>query len=107
MVIGSIQRIHALSNNQINIVIDGKSINQVKEAKSLGLVIDEHLSWTKHIQEISKKISSTIGALKRIRPFISESSVDFTPLDYCSSVWDELNVTLINCKNSKIGQPGS
>ena len=51
MVIGSNQRIHALSNNQIDIEIDGKSIKRVKEAKSLGLFIDEHLSWTKHIEE--------------------------------------------------------
>ena len=66
MVIGSNQRIHALSNNQIDIEIDGKSIKRVEEAKSLGLFIDEHLSWTKHIEEISKKMSSAIGALKRI-----------------------------------------
>ena len=49
---------HALSNNQINIEIDGKSIEKVKEPKSLGLVmsvIDEHLSWTRHIDEMSKK----------------------------------------------------
>ena len=45
MIIGSNQRIHTLSNNQIDIEIDGKSIKKVKEAKSLGLVIDEHLSW--------------------------------------------------------------
>ena len=70
-VIGSNQRIHALANNQIDIGIDGKSIERVEEAKSLGLFIDEHLSWTKHVEEISKKISSAIGALKRIRPFIS------------------------------------
>ena len=57
MVIGSNQRIHALSKNQIDIEIDGKSIKKVEEAKSLGLFIDEHLSWTKHIEEISKKIS--------------------------------------------------
>ena len=37
MVIGSTQRIHALSNNQITIEIDGKSIKRVDEAKSLGL----------------------------------------------------------------------
>jgi len=53
-------------NNQINIEIDGKSIKRVDEAKSLGLLIDEHLSWTKHIEGKSKKISSAIGALKRI-----------------------------------------
>ena len=63
MVIGSNQKIHTLSNNQIDIEIDGKSIKKVKEAKSLGLFIDEHLSWAKHIEEISKKISSAIGAL--------------------------------------------
>ena len=61
--------VHTLSDNQIDIEIDGKSIKKVK-AKSLGLFIDEHLSWAKHIEEISKKISSAIGALKRIRPFV-------------------------------------
>ena len=102
MVIGSNQRIHALSNNQIHIEIDGKSIKRVEEAKSLGLFIDEHLSWTKHIEEISKKISSAIGALKRIRPFISESTalqiyqaLILPHFDYSGSpVWDELSVTL-------------
>jgi len=99
--IGSNQRIHALSNNQIDIEIEGKSIKRVKEAKSLGLFIDEHLSWTKHIEEISEKISSAIGALKRIRPFISESTalqiyqaLILPHFDYCSPVWDELSVTL-------------
>ena len=57
IVIGSNQRIHALSKNQIDIEIEGLSIRKFKEAKSLGLFIDEHLSWTKHIEEISKKIS--------------------------------------------------
>ena len=101
MVIGSNQRIHALSNNQIDIEIDGKSIKRVKEAKSPGLFIDEHLSWTKHIEEISKKISSAIGALKRIRPVISESTalqiyqaLILLHFDYCSPVRDELSVTL-------------
>ena len=66
-----------------------------------GAVTFEHLSWTKHIDEKSKTISSAIGALKRIRPFISESSalqiyqaLILPHFDYCSSVWDELNVTL-------------
>ena len=74
---------------------------KVKEAKSLGLLIDEHLPWTKHIEEISKKISSAIGALKRVRPFISESTalkiyqaLILPHFDYCSPVWDELSVTL-------------
>ena len=39
MVIGSNQRMYALSNNQINIEIDGKAIQTVDAAKSLGLLI--------------------------------------------------------------------
>ena len=97
MVIWSNQRIHALSNNQIDIEIDEKSIKKVKEAKSLGLFIDKHLLRAKHIEEISKKISSAIGALKRIRPFISESTalqiyqaLILPHFDYCSAVWMNL-----------------
>ena len=101
MVIGSNQPIHALSTKQMDIEIDRKSIKKVKEAKSLGPFIDGHLSWTKHIEEISKKISSVIGALKRIRTLISESTalqiyqaLIFPHFDYRSPVWDERSVTL-------------
>ena len=93
MVIGSNQRIHALSNIQIDIKINWKSIKKVKQAKSLSLFIDEHFSWTKHIEEISKKISSAIGALKRIKPFIYQALI-LPHFDYYSPVWDELSVTL-------------
>ena len=86
MAIGSNQRLHALSNNQINIEIDGKSIKRVSQAKSLGLLIDEYLSWTKHIDEKSKTISSAIGALKTHKTihfrlcFPNLPSINFTPL---------------------------
>ena len=54
-----------------------------------------------HIGELSKKISSAIGALKRIRPYISErtalqiyQALILTHLDYFSSVWGDCNLTL-------------
>ena len=47
----------------------GKEIERVDSSKSLGLTIDETLSRSKHIDNISKKIFSGIGALKRVRPF--------------------------------------
>ena len=58
----------------MNIHIDGVPINQSNQSKSLGLIIDENLSRKVHIHEISKKVSSGIGALnmlKRVRPFVS------------------------------------
>ena len=106
MVIGSNQRLHSFSDDQINIDIDGKLITKAKEAKSLGVIIGEHLSGSGHIDALSKKISSAIGALKRInaldhssqRTLPSKSikrSLHPTPLsiDYCSSIWGDCYLT--------------
>ena len=101
MVIGSNQRMYALSNNQINIEIDGKAIQTVDAAKSLGLLIKKHLSWSKHMDDKSMKISSAIGALKRVRPFTSErtalqicQALILPHLDHCNSICDGLGVAL-------------
>ena len=70
MVIGSRERLNAQCE-EIDISIDKKTIKRVDRTKSQGLTIDAQLSWSKHVDEICKKASSAIGALKRIRPFIS------------------------------------
>ena len=64
MVIGSHQRIHASGHEEINVKINGKSITRVHKVKSLGLLIDEHLTWKDHVDEVVNKISNAIGALK-------------------------------------------
>ena len=63
--------------------------------KYLGLTIDSQLSWSKHVDEICKKASSAINALKRVRPFISTdvavqiyNALILPHFDYCSPVWD-------------------
>ena len=99
---GSNQRLHSFSEDKIKIEIDAKLVTKVKEAKSLGVIIDKHLSWSNHIGELSKKISSGMGALKRIRPYISERTAFQTyqafkilpHFDYCSSVWGDCKLTL-------------
>ena len=67
MVIGSHQRISVSGNEEINVEINGKSITRVHKAKSLGLLIDKHLTWKDHVDEVVKKISKAIGALKDVR----------------------------------------
>ena len=101
MIIGSRQRLLVHDNEHIRIEIDGKTIKRVNETKSLGLQIDEHLTWARHVENISKKIASAIGALKRIRQFIDTNTalkiygkLMQPHFDYCSSVWDGLNITL-------------
>ena len=67
MIIGSRQRLSAQCDD-LEIRIDDQIIKRVDNTKSLGLTIDAQLSWGKHVEEICKKVSSAIGALKRVRP---------------------------------------
>ena len=82
----------------MNINIDGVPINQSNESESLGLIIDENLSWRAHIHEFSKKVSSSIGAFKQVRPFVSMYTAikiyKGRHTDYCSTVWDGLTQQL-------------
>ena len=97
MIIGSRQRLSAQCDD-VEIRIDDQIIKRVDHTKSLGLTIDAQLSWGKHVEEICKKVSSAIGALKRVRPFISKetaiqiyNALIMPHFDYCSPVWDCLS----------------
>ena len=101
MVISLRQKLQSLSDYTMNIHIGGAPINQSNQSKSLGLIIDENLSWKAHVHEISKKVSSSIGARKLVRPFVSMHTAIkiykglIEPhFDYCSAVWDALTQQL-------------
>ena len=102
MTIGSRQRI-GVTHDNMTIKLDGSEINKVETVKSLGVHIDKHHSWSVHIEKITKKIASAIGALKRVRSFITTKTAVqvyqalIQPhFDYCCSVWDTLGETLSN-----------
>ena len=65
MLIGSKQMIKSTSNLQLNVKIENKSIKQVNESKTLGVTIDQHLSWRTNTENICKKITSGIFADKQ------------------------------------------
>ena len=101
MIVGSRQRINANQDNNMSIGIDDHEINGVHSVKSLGLYIDSHLTWSLHIEKICKKISSAIGAMKRMRSCITTktaiqvySALIQPHFDYCCSVCDGLGETL-------------
>ena len=96
MIIASKQRVNT-TQNDMGIVIRDREIRRVDVIKSLGVHVDRHLSWSEHINKISKKVSSAIGTLKRARPFITcktalqlYSALIQPHFDHCCSVWDEL-----------------
>ena len=54
MQIGSRQRLNTF-NRLPSFTINGNSMKQVEFTKSLGVYIDENLTWNVHIEHISKK----------------------------------------------------
>ena len=100
MLIGSRQRLNTF-NRLPSFTIDGNSIKQVESTKSLGVYIDENLTWNTHIRHISKKIASCIGTLKRSRSFVPfetllciYNTLVQPHFDYCSVVWGNCNKSL-------------
>ena len=113
MVISTRQRFLAENCTEINIQLDGHPISRVEHTKSLCLNIDDLLSWSNRIKDLCRKISSAIGALRRIRPLISQSTAVqiYNALiqphfDYCAPVRDGLSSYLCE-KLQKIAKPSS
>ena len=78
----------------LTIQINQFPIKQVWTSKSLGVHIDENLSWECQINEICKKIASGISAIERFRYFLPfeillnvYSSLVLPHFDYCNVVW--------------------
>ena len=57
LLIGSNQRLSNIKENP-NILIEGEKVKQVFSSKSLGVQIDQNITWENHISMISKKIAS-------------------------------------------------
>ena len=93
MLIGSRQRLNTLSDI-LKLSIDNVPMDQVSSVKSLGVYIDENLRWHSHIDKLCKKIASAIRAIKRVKPFVPQSTLLWIynslvqpHFDYCSLVW--------------------
>ena len=63
MLIGSRQKLSTLSE-PLELSVDNVPIKQVSTTKSLGILIDDNMAWHSHIDKLSKKIASGIGAIK-------------------------------------------
>ena len=85
------------------IVINQTRIQEVKETKFLGVIIDNKLKWSAHISYISKKISKGIGIILKSRKVFSNETLlslyhtfVYPYLSYCIHVWGKAYKTHLN-----------
>ena len=83
------------------IKMDSLEVKRVNTAKSLGVCIDERLSWESHVDLLAKKVSSAIAGLRQVRPFVNRDTLSLIyktliqpHFDYCDVVWDNLSIGL-------------
>jgi len=70
MLIGSRQRLATAFGHSLTLQSEGHEIDRVPYTKSLGIYIDQNLSWSKHVNETANITSSGTGAHKRLRRFV-------------------------------------
>ena len=88
---------HNLKNKVCSnpILINNKQVPRTNKYSCLGMIMDERMSWDKHIESICSKVSAGIGAIRRIKPFVPLSTAKMLYyaiiqpyFDYCSPLWD-------------------
>ena len=52
-----------------------KTIFRVKSTKFLGVIIDDKLKWTAHIQYIKNKLSKSIGIMYKCRNYFDKETM--------------------------------
>ena len=77
----------------LNLTYNSDISKNVNNDKALGVLIDNNLTWSIHMQSIAKKISSNLWLLSKLKEFSSlENRVQFYKtliqphIDYCSTV---------------------
>ena len=99
------------------IVGDGDCrIRRVNLVRSLGLIVDDTLTWSNHIDYISGKVKRGVGIIQKTSKYLDKNSVLMlyrtlveTHFRYCNVIWGQCDETLLETNYSccKIGQQGS
>ena len=92
MIIGSHQRLRSIETEPA-IYLGANKIKRVKSTKSLGLMLDETLSWNEQINALSNKVNKSLNVIKRLREFVDLETllIAYKTLvqpyfEYCSQV---------------------
>ena len=83
-----------VEKTDLNIKIKSTPISRSRCEKFLGILVDDSLSWTDHINGLASKISRNVGILYKLKGIVPESvlrtlynSFVQSNLNYCSTVW--------------------
>ena len=78
--------------------LNGRRLTPISTVKYLGILLDEHLLWTKQVNWVNSKLNQTIGILSKLRYYTSipilkivYQSLFGSHLQYGAQLWGQRN----------------
>ena len=80
--------------SNVDLVINGLEIEQLKTVKFLGVFIDEDIKWKSHVSNILTNVSINVGIINKMRDYLPQhillllyNSLVLPHLNYCIILW--------------------
>ena len=100
MMIGTSQRLSKLQSRTLNVNVNDQTLDNVDNEKLLGVHLDSHLQFNKHVDVVCRSITSKIALLKRIKRYLPLSyrtlyynAYVLPCIDYCLTIWGNTSKT--------------
>ena len=98
MLLGTPSKTGIIDN--INVFMNGNKLENVSTYKYLGVLIDANLKWKEQINNVCRKVCSALGIMRRIKPFVPQSSLItiyntmiLSHFDYGMVIWSNCGET--------------
>ena len=97
---------HKVTNHSFDLpplLLNNHQIERVHMVRYLGILIDDKLSWTEHINYLINRVSSICGILYRTNQFLPMNckknifyALVYSVIIYCIEVYGNVNKTILN-----------
>ena len=99
MIFGTRGMLKQIKNVDFGLCLDGQMLDRVHFYKYLGLMVDDHLNFNKHIQDMNKIVSHKLFMFSKIRYYIEEKdaillfkTMILPILEYCDIIYEGTSV---------------
>jgi hypothetical protein len=94
LLIETVQKLRHSDKDELDLYLNGTKLGEIKNEKLLGIKLDKHLKWNKHIEYLIRKLNSRICLLKRAKEHLTihcrkllYNAIIKPILEYCCTVW--------------------
>ena len=95
MLVTTRQKRQNMKHKLFKLSVNGKQLENVESHKLLGLTLDNNLSWSSHMSNLTKKLSRKIFQFNKIKHFLNQHTRKLffhayiqPDVDYASTCWD-------------------